>query len=205
MARARRTSRRWRGSGGSTDGRLVLPYPFFIPPASVRETAPEVWTEEQRASYFDWLTTDACDARPADLLEYFKIPAKSGSHAEMLLAVGRKAAGALELDEHFVEGGSLSNRGYALAADLGLLVAHSICKDCPTVKWEIKGPPKSDFGYNMPVLTGFGSRYLEPVAGSIGAAAGILSGSKDFRSWFNIYRFWLDLARTHARTDTGEA
>lgn len=176
----------------------MLPYPFFIPPAPVHGVDAKLWNEEQRKAYFDWMMF-ALEYRTKDILAFLRLDFGNQSHPEVLLSAGRKVSALLTADDQFTEEGRLSNRGFALIADIGLLTAKYIAEDCRSVRWIIKGPPPKSFGYNKPVLVGFGDMYLEPIGGSIGEAEGILSGERDHRAWFNIYRHWMNLARTHAK------
>ena len=49
----------------------------------------------------------------------------------------------------------LTNVGYAVAADMGLLVAKLLLEACrPKVEWMLVTKPKRDSSYHLPVLTG---------------------------------------------------
>lgn len=88
------------------------------------------------------------------------------------------------------ESASLNNYGYALAADMGLLVSRCLLRDFPDrVYWETLRKPKSNLSYNLPVLKGFGNRFLEPVGVSITDSLWCVRGKEDETVWKRLYIF----------------
>jgi hypothetical protein len=89
---------------------------------------------------------------------------------------------------------ALTNEGYSLAADAGLLLA-DLLQSATDVTWQIVRRPKSDASYNLPVLAGFSNGLtLDPIGGSIGAARGLIKQICDAGEWSRIYDFWRDKA-----------
>jgi len=95
-------------------------------------------------------------------------------------------------------GRALNNTGFALAADMGLIVAHYLLEDSPTnLRWKIVHRPKSDMSYRLPVLDVKNYNHFDPIGGSIAEAQGILRGDVDFEIWSQMYTHWLEKAKKH--------
>src|SRR5262249_1430933 len=131
--------------------------------------------------------------RIASLLDFLEESVSVNNIDNDLLRIGEKVFWLLK-SRSFSHGDDLMNEGYALAADMGLLIAKLLRETCPSVQWVVLRKPRSGMAYNLPVLSGFGSLTLDPVGGSIAEAQAILSDKRSFDVWKNIYSFWRDKA-----------
>ena len=77
--------------------------------------------------------------------------------------------------------------GYALAADLGLLMATMLQAECSGLRWEIVTRPKSDASYNLPVLRPFGPVHMDPIQVSVNIAHRVLEWSASAAGWRDVY------------------
>lgn len=172
-------------------------YPLFVPPDGLAATSPRAWTKREAQAYYDWLT--GCVAlRCTALLAFFSITDMTDPR-EVLRVLGAKVAGALFDDQFSCSEPSeshrrqLTNEGYAVAADMGLLVATFLIEESNgSVHWQILRRPKSDISYNLPVLAGFGKITLDPVGGSIAEASAILERRRTSDVWLQMLNFWLE-------------
>jgi hypothetical protein len=167
-------------------------YPLFIPPGRLGEVTPSEWSRSEVSDYAVWLQS-VMTARIRGLLGYFGA-VEDSTPGSLLDALGASVAAAL-LREPFSEDRRLTNRGYALAADMGLLLAAALLDLHPTLRWDVVRKPKSDVSYNLPVLVGFGAAQFDPIQISTTQAFGILRGSKDGTTWKVLHERWSDLAR----------
>jgi hypothetical protein len=174
-----------------------VPYPLFIPPEPLSTTPREDWTRGEADRYRYWLLSQI-EPRTNQLVKLSGV-SEQQSIEEFLLSIGKWAeAELLKSQFSFVEEDkvTLSNAGYALAADLGLLVANMLTKRYPYLEWQTVTKPKNDISYNMPVLVGFiTGLYLNPVGGSIGEAFGILNTDRDYKAWHDIFIHWGSVAK----------
>jgi len=165
-------------------------YRLFIPPIRLAEKTPRDWTKREADAYMRWVI-ESVEERVAALLSY--LGEQCGDDAEdLLLRVGNKVEVLLHDDQFATEGDTgfqLTNQGYALAADVGLLVAKLLLRDTGSaLKWSVVRKPKSDMSYNLPVLIGFGERdYLEPVGVSVAYSHAILRGDRSSDVWAKLY------------------
>jgi len=168
-------------------------YPMFIPPSPLGSKSPKDWSQDEAKKYKDWLLS-SIDERITNLEQAFD-ERPTMDPRDHVSALGKKVAKAL-LDAPFSEasatGRKLTNVGYALAADMGLLVARYILHRYPnSIRWERVRKPKSDLSYNLPVLEGFkNGNYLDPIAGSTAEAAAVLRGQRGPEAWVRILEFW---------------
>jgi hypothetical protein len=89
----------------------------------------------------------------------------------------------------------LSDAGYALGGDVGLLVAKLLTHSHPALRWQVLRAPKSDLSYNLPVLVGFvDKQILEPVGGGIGEARALVKGKRGSDAWAEMYEYWSAIA-----------
>ncbi len=165
-------------------------YSLFIPPKPLSDLHPKKWTSKQANEYKEWLLGTMV-ARINFLLCFLNV-LDNKNHS--LLSIGKKSTELFHTPEfNYEEGGikRLNNQGYALAADLGLLVAQKlILSNEGKVYWSVLKKPKSELSYNLPVLQGFAFNYLDPVGGSIAEASAVLRGDRDASAWNNIFEFW---------------
>lgn len=171
-------------------------YPLFIPPDHLTSKGRENWNAKEATEYREWLL-EVLDERVEELAKGLEEP-PGASPSDHLMALGEKAAALLEtapFSEEGPTGRRLTNTGYALAADMGLLVAKYLLQELPeTLRWETIRKPKSELSYNLPVLEGFSFNYLDPVGGSTAEASAILRGERRADTWKRMYEFWVEKA-----------
>lgn len=147
-------------------------YSTFRPPADLAGSEPALWSPEQAQRYLTWLTS-VSDKRIRAMLDFLNVEQSENSRS-MLDETGRKAAWVLRKPEfsYYRRDGpiDLTDTGFALAADLGLLVARSLLQVRSAIRWEVLKKPKNAASYRQPVLVGFGKLYLDPVRGSTAEA-----------------------------------
>jgi hypothetical protein len=182
-------------------------YPLFAPPIDLAEKHPADWTKAEAKRYFEWLMSVIAE-RVAMIKSVLGLR-DSDAPEDVLGAAGNEMAGVLRLPGvstagrtvrsvlrgHEIEsqtGPLLSVVGYALAADLGLLVAALLRQNCPDLQWEIVQKPKSDAFYNKPVLRPFGAAHMDPIQVSVNVAHQLLDGSRPASGWRDVYSWWRD-------------
>lgn len=167
-------------------------YPMFIPPSELWQKDRTTWSKQEADRYFAWLMS-CKDQRVLSMLAFLG-GSEAGDSIPHLLAVGRAALPHLR-DEKFATSdggvGYLTDAGYALAADLGLLLADRLIrKGGDRIKWKTLRGGKKHISYNMPVLTGFGPgepSTVDPILASIGLSSGVVSGRRDERAWVGAF------------------
>jgi hypothetical protein len=176
-----------------------LSYPPFAPPEELARIRHEQWSSQQAQAYAAWFHS-VSDARIAGLLAYFGEKGRVidedlirdlGEHLKRTLPQPQFSAPS-------VHGPELTNQGYGLAADMGLLGAKWLRNQYPRLQWSIIRKPKSDISYNFPVLIGFGKMPLDPVLVSINQAHGLLAGNRDSDAWLHVWNRWGALAKEQA-------
>lgn len=171
-------------------------YPLFVPPDRLTSKGRENWSATEAAEYRDWFL-GVLETRVGELTKKLEEPC-GNSPSDHLRALGEKAVLLLKkapFSEESPTGRRLTNKGYALAADMGLLVAKYLLLQLPDkLRWETIRKPKSELSYNLPVLKGFSFNYLDPVGGSTAEASAVLRGQRDADTWKRIYEFWVDKA-----------
>ncbi len=175
-------------------------YPLFIPPEQLTAKPHREWSKRESQLYFDWLMSAASD-RVSSLLRYLALGSDETSlDRGVLIAVGDGVSRLLVTDDFSHQEGdsprTLTNHGYAMAADTGLLVAQLLQQARGSlIQWKILRSPKSDMSYNLPVLTGFGKLVLDPVGGSVAEATGLLSSYRGADAWVKMFDFWVEKAQ----------
>ncbi len=185
--------------------KAIAGYPPFGPRGDLAAKPRARWTMPDARNYFDWLMSVLPervgalttvlgldpDGAPDDVLS------SAGEQMARLLPLpGISTEGRLEhivLRGHEVEthtGPLLTATGYALAADLGLLMGTMLRATCPDLRWEIVLRPKSDVDYRMPVLLPFGPVHMDPARVSATVALGVLGGSRPASAWCDVFRWW---------------
>ncbi|QQR72271.1 MAG: hypothetical protein IPJ17_12135 [Holophagales bacterium] len=168
-------------------------YPKFVPPENLATKTPREWSKTEADEYASWLGSEA-GARTANLLRFFGV-APELAPTVLLEVLGKRVAEALRT-EAFSQGEQLTIAGYALAADMGLLVAELLLRECgDRIHWQVVRRPKSDLDYNQPVLAGFGPMTLNPVRGSIAESVGVLRDWRGWDAWLKIFGFWRSRAQ----------
>lgn len=171
-------------------------YPLFAVPRELAVTPVAAWTDADSRRYLVWLTS-SIDSRVAGLLSF--LGERDDEDRALVDRVGRKAAWVLRKQEYTsgAPNRGLSEEGYSLAADLGLLVAQRLCRRLPHLTWQVVRKPRSNASYNQPVLRGFGRTHLDPIRGSVAEALHALRESAESNPWLRMYDYWLDLGLAH--------
>lgn len=170
-------------------------YTLFVPPDELAQKPAKEWRGSEAEAYFNWMLENL-EQRVTGFLQY--IDESSEQSCELLLKhVGEKLESILRISTFCTEaadGCRLSNAGYAIAADAGLLVAECLIKKgSGNIHWKILDKPKSAQSFNLPVLVGFSSRIeFDPVAASIAQATGVLRGTNKKDRWLKLYEYWVN-------------
>jgi hypothetical protein len=170
----------------------IMEYVIFAPPINLAAKLPREWSKSEAETYFGWFLS-VLEPRVDNMLNFLDL---NGDQEEsVLLSKAQEKSEQLLTTEEFTSalpaGRKLTNHGYALAADLGLLVARLlIIRSEGKVAWTILKKPKTDQSYNLPVLTGVGGIHLDPVAGSIGDLGWLARGNKKPDAWLRVLEFW---------------
>ena len=169
---------------------MTSKYSVFAPPDALAKKLPRDWSNAEAQAYRDWLLSHA-NARVETLLNFMCL--QRTSEPDVLLHEAQIKLENLFSDAEFVENGPTGKRltqlGYAIAADLGLLVAQLIIEATQgKVHWKILTKPKSDTSFNLPVLEGFGATTYDPIAVSIADATWILRSNYKPDAWVKVYR-----------------
>ncbi len=165
-------------------------YPLFIPPMEVSEKQYHDWTTAEAKLYFNWFISikqDRCNY----LMEYLE-ERLTNNHEEDLMRIGLKIKHCL-FKEPFSQLSNnrkyeITNKGLAIAADIGILVSCLIIRINPKVSWKIWKKGKRDLSYNLPVMIGFSKiDYIEPIRISTADARLILCDEKGESAWWEMY------------------
>lgn len=174
-------------------------YPLFIPPAPLDTKTPCDFSTEEAESYFRWVLENQ-EARLSQFLERFD-ESLSAPAEDLLRRIGEKVAETLKKPAFAQNTGpepQLTSRGYALAADMGLLLAALLMRECgSSIQWTILRKPKTDVSFNCPVLKGFGKLHLDPIYLSVTQSFGVLRGTRGGDAWLRVFKRW--------KKDAGEA
>lgn len=164
-------------------------YPSFTVPSEHAAKPVADWSAGEAARYLTWLTT-AIDKRVTGLLAFLGV--SEDEDRSLLQQVGDRASWVLRKPEFskLGEPRGLTESGYALAADLGLLVAQRLCRRLPHLRWEVVRRPRRDASYNQPVLKGFGAMHFDPVRGSVAEALRVARGEAEGNAWLRIFDHW---------------
>lgn len=162
-------------------------YMFFCIPPLLAEKGVKNWTKKEAASYLEWVLNEI-DERIAILLTFFDLNDDDFDSVDLNF-LGEKIVKVLRTDL-FSEADDLTDHGYALAADIGLLIAKKLLRNFSCIRWQIEKGPKTGYSYNRPVLEGFGKIRLDPIGGMIGELKGVLIGARDDKFLINLYDFW---------------
>jgi len=167
-------------------------YPLFIPPAGISEKVPEEWSRDEAKQYFKWLL-GVLEDRTSFLVGYFGQDLSTPAD-QLLKRLGEKVVGALQSDV-FVKRDpevKLTSAGFALAADMGLLVARLLLADpSANVKWVLE-KAKRHVDYNLPVLKGDSKLTFNPIrVSTVGVLRALENTSgADTEFWLKSYLYW---------------
>ena len=176
-------------------------YQPFAPPEHLAKNRPIEWSVADAHRYLTWLTS-VLDHRVDRMLEYLGEDAH-GDPEQLISRVAQRAMWILRKPEFSTVGHEsmqLTEPGYSLAADLGLLVAKCLMAANPEIQWRVLRRPKSEVSFNQPVLVGFGKVHLDPIRGSVVAALHCLKGKGDSDVWRRMFAHWTQLARDTCAT-----
>ena len=175
-------------------------YKLFIPPEHLAEKGRKNWNKKEAEEYKEWLLS-VIDNRISNLLNFFNEQESNDDIHKFLLRLSKKVSNKLNESGFSAEikgQKKLTNMGYALAADMGLLIAKYLLRDCGNkLYWTIIRKPKSEMSYNLPVLEIKGFDYYEPVGVSISDATSIINDNKDYDVWLKVYNFIKDNCSSH--------
>ena len=170
-------------------------YPSFVPPGGIGTRQPDDWSSAEAKQYFGWML-GCIDERTSSLIEYFGEHLSAGPEV-LLMRLGDKVSQALQ-SPPFAEPEAdtpLSNTGFALAADMGLLVARLLLADRNVGASWVLIKAKGSIHYNQPVLRGSNKGAFNPVFGSVTDVAYSLKNKLriDADRWLKSYLHWKDL------------
>jgi hypothetical protein len=169
-------------------------YPLFAPPQKLAAKPAKQWSSMEADAYREWLVS-VINIRIMGLLEYLGENYGDTDIEDILNRIGNRIVELLkQKDNEFVEQvgreTKLTKQGHALAADVGLLVAHYLIKRCGSqIRWEVLKKPKSALSFNLPVLNGFHIEF-DPIAGTLGELNGILRGTRQADFLQKVFLFW---------------
>ena len=168
-------------------------YPFFSPPEHLAEKDSNLWSSKETTEYKEWML-GVMDERILYLLEYLNVSQHINA-IESLTLIGEKFSKLVFSEEFSVpkpDGRGLSNRGYAMAADIGLLIARELLREHgDALRWKIVRAAKLDLSYKMPALYSFSTpmKYFEPIGASIPEAHALLNGPGDSKGWATLFDY----------------
>ena len=165
-----------------------MEYEFFVPPQPMAEKDILTWSRKEAEQYFEWFLSNT-GKRLALLGAYLDVTIQKNRTG--LASVVKKVESVL-LDVAFSDGTTLTNRGYALAADIGILMGECILSAFPDrLAWGVWREKKSDLYYNRPVIVGFPSNVpMDAVHISTVQTHRLLKGSHDHTTFLKVYDVW---------------
>jgi hypothetical protein len=94
-----------------------------------------------------------------------------------------------------VEANRLTNQGYAISADLGLLMSQVLVRAHPRLTWQGGSGPPDYVSKNLPVLTGFPDDVqFDPILIGTSQAHGRVTGRRGPSAWADAYDAWEEMA-----------
>lgn len=165
-----------------------MEYQLFIPPEAVSQKDPKAWSAKEAELYFNWFLSSV-ELRLNMLGGFLGLEIKKDESG--FATVAEKAALIL-VDGPFSESGNLTNTGFALSADIGILMGQCFLDAFPgKLHWEILRQKKIDLSYNRPVIQGFANGlYLDPIHISINQARRILARTHGYETYLQVYKYW---------------
>lgn len=171
-------------------------YPRFLAPEQLSGTEPKDWSQKEADLYLEWIK-NVIESRTDNLLKYFNGTTEKDREA-VLLRLGHELAPVARSPRFVTVNGpadcslsyKLTDQGYALAADFGLLLARFLLEHLPSVHWEVVRKPKRHASYNLPVLKGWRDDELDPFLVARAQFFGVLDGSRNTNVWRDIFRYW---------------
>jgi hypothetical protein len=177
-------------------------YPHFVPPEHLAVKRWKDWTAGEADFFLRWLLK-AIPSRLDALFAYFGVE-RARTARRTLLEIGKKVQVALRTPEfsHWpfpnrgaIDDRALTNRGYALGADLGFLVATYLSEKLKgKVEWAIFRKTRRWAAHNHPVLRSQIVDFeFDMIACGLTGCFGILAGSHDYRFWADLVGVWHNL------------
>ncbi len=150
-------------------------------------------TRREARKYFNWLMS-VREERVRHLLSFLEEGEVQDAQVD-LLRIGEKFQGKIwegEFSEYLSSSGKqgLSERGYALSSDMGLLIAELIQQQRPHVGWDIE--KRKLIHHNLPVLTGFPIMNPDPVGAGVAKAFAILRDKRKSNCWLDMFNMWME-------------
>lgn len=169
-----------------------MEYNLFVPPESISQKDSKLWSVKEAKIYFNWLMS-SIEPRLSALGGYLDIEIQKTE--DSLSLVAEKAADILPTTI-FSESGELTNTGFALAADIGILMGQCWLESFPErLGWEILRQKRIDLSYNRPVIQGFSSGlYVDPIHVSINQARRVIAKTHDYKTFLQVYNYWYERA-----------
>lgn len=170
-------------------------YPKFVWPSASAQKSPREWTSKEADAYKQWLVASV-PARTSRLLSTLGIDQSLAEHEVVLREAGQ---GFLRLvqESEFSGGGRLTDAGYALAADMGLLVTRLLFeRHASGIRWEVLKRPRTDASFNLPVIRGPGFTF-DPVAAAIANGIAVLQNRRTPDVFGEMYRSTVEDLKAH--------
>jgi hypothetical protein len=191
---------------------VMKPYPILDLPEHLKDFEFKGCRQRKKQDakeYFDWLI-NSTDRRIGILLDYLE-ERLTNDILEDLRRIGQSIAeilpdeqfSYLSKDEHVLyerrgrqfdielsPSRRLTVQGYAMVADLGLLMTKSILNEfSDTLYWEIVSKPKNDIAYLLPQVAGFCKKTIfSPIGGTHALALGIINDNDNGDIWSKAYK-----------------
>ena len=166
--------------------KIMSIYPLFVPPKELYEIPKEGWKLTQAKQFFSWLMSER-SSRVHVLLRHLKIDEMDFSVPRDMLENAVTKSIELFKSNVFSSQNELTNYGYALAADLGLLLVACLEKEFNFIQWEIRKKPKTDINYLTPCYYIPNEYSTDPVFVSTSCAYSVINNSKGIEKWMNWY------------------
>ncbi len=159
-------------------------------------------TRREARKYFNWLMS-VREERVRHLLSFLEEGEVQDAQVD-LLRIGEKFQGKIwegEFSEYLSSSGKqgLSERGYALSSDMGLLIAELIQQQRPHVGWDIE--KRKLIHHNLPVLTGFPIMNPDPIRSAVAATHAVLQGYHQSDTWLDLFNKWMEHTAETAPAD----
>jgi hypothetical protein len=197
--------------------RLGRPYPEYYVPVEFHGIGCYEMSPELAQKHFEWYTTNYFE-RVEILLEYFAESLTDDPLTD-LERLGRHVERVVRRDKQFkkwtrgeiveVKPGfrvrespawQLTNAGWVLAQDMGLLLAHEFLElKHPLVNWMLHIKPKNDPSFQRPVITWLRNRGYDPLDNSVSWCLQIVDRTRDGGIWALIYNLLLERLAEHDR------
>ena len=164
-------------------------YPLFLFPSGVPLTPSHDWTSNESKIYFDWFLS-VKDERANYLLTALD-ENLTGNAGNDIKRIGQKVYDHLFIapfSNQTENGIKITNKGLALAADLGILTSNLVLSSVPKLSWERLEKGKRHVYFRLPVIVGFSdSSNVEPIRFSTSGARAILEGRLKSDIWFKFF------------------